>query len=113
MLSRSDIKLIQRRLPDPQTVQVYRLEDDAVVGTVEAPFSQVRPYTRRETVQIFGPEVSKSCRIKLFVEEIGSWIVEEYQVIHAKSGWWRVDSVSLEMMDTVFVCECVPASEVQ
>lgn len=112
MLTKQIMLFKHRRLPNPKTVTLYALEDDVVQASQVARYSQVRPHTRKETAGIFGPDQQKSCEINVFVAEIGTWVVKEYHVIKVGTEWWRVDSVTLEMMDTRYRCQCVPTSAV-
>jgi hypothetical protein len=116
MLTRQMMLYKHRKLPEPKTVTLYALEDDVVQASQIARYSQVRPHTRKETADIFGPTQTKSCEISVFAAEIGDWEVKEYHVIKVvkKTGteWWRVDSVTLEMMDTRYRCQCVPTTAV-
>ena len=116
MLTRQNVLLKHRKLPNPKTVTLYALEDDAVTASQEAQYSQVRPHTRKETADIFGPTQTKSCEINVFVAEISTWQVKEYHVIkvidETGTQWWRVDSVTLEMMNTRYRCQCVPTTAV-
>lgn len=116
MLTRQMMLYKHRKLPEPKTVTLYALEDDVVQASQVAAYSQVRPHTRKETANIFGPEQTKSCEINVFAAEINGWEVKEYHVIKIvkKTGteWWRVDSVTLEMMDTRYRCQCVPTTAV-
>ncbi len=116
MLTRQNVLLVHRKLPEPKVVTLYALEDDAVIASQEAQYSQVRPHTRKETADIFGPTQTRSCEINVFAAEIGTWQVKEYHVIKVVkttgTEWWRVDSVTLEMMDTRYRCICVPTTAV-
>ena len=116
MLTRQNMLLVHRKLPDPKTVTIYALEDDAVVGSQVAQFSQVRPHSSKETAEIFGPTQQKSCEINVFYAEINGWVMKPYHVLKVVRvtgiEWWRVDSVTLEMMDTRYRCICVPTTAV-
>ena len=90
-------------LPDVAkgTVILYRLNaKDEVEGVQKAPNSEIRWPGKRSGPGADKPGDSKNMTFHIWVKDIGTWVVEEYDYVNHSCDWWVVESADLEMADT-------------
>lgn len=111
-MDRSTLLHVHRKLPNPKVAMVYRMDEEAVVEKIEAPFTQVRLMSRQEIVSLFGPTVTQAREINLFVAELNGFVPRQYDRIQVDGEWWYIAAHNLEAMDTRYRCNCLESSEV-
>lgn len=113
MLSRINVADRYKRLPNHKSAVLFRLGvDDQLIATKPVEYVQYRPQGRGETATSSGPLATQNAEINFWVSELGVWKIEENDIVFIDGKWWFVSSVTLEMMDSRYRCQCLPSSEV-
>lgn len=115
MMNRKHLATRYRMIPGLVAGTIYRTGmDDAVRATQYVPQLRYKENGVQESGGLAGPQRSETITVHLYDEQLNGWVVEEHDVLHVvdvASGidkWLRVESVTRNLLQSRYVCSCMP-----